>query len=91
MKDKQKFIDIYNAIVNKDKQRYIEEHGTDAEYDWSHATEYISTAEEIVGYYITWYKNDALKEWLNNVEKKHWLSEVEDNKVTLILKELFSK
>ena len=90
MRNKQSYIDTYQLIIEEDKQRYIKEHGTDEGYDWSCAAECISTAEEVVGYYISWYGKSALKEWLNNVKKKNWLSKKNDEKVTFILQELFS-
>lgn len=81
-KDKQYYINIYNKGLEEDRQHYIGEYGNDFDFD---PNQFIETIEEIVGYYLIYYKDEALKIWLENlvcVKQKN----VTDGEVTTILK-----
>lgn len=83
---KQVYVDRYNHLVEESRQSYIKEHGNDKNFDPSVVEG--MTAEEIVGYYLVCYGDDALSTWSDNLSHAT-VNHVTDEQVTAILTKLF--
>lgn len=86
MKNKTYYIQKYNDLVSE-ATRDAENNGYDVteticEYEAD------ANADEVVGYYLTFYKADALSKWKENISFKTQKTE-QDEVVTEILKQLF--
>lgn len=95
IKDKEYYIDIFNkkwdsSLNEADKN--IKENGGSSNilsYIATEIFEETANAEEIVGYYIMYHKDSALRDWTDNIQGLH-LTE-QDIEVNRILMELYDK
>ena len=83
LKDKKYYVDVYNKMVDDYLDNYKKENGNLNNAD---SMTYIETAEEIIGYYISTYNNEALNVWLENL--KYSPVRYTDEEVTKVLTEL---
>ena len=80
---------IYEEAVKKEFESIKDEFDSE-EYAWDvayNAVDQTASVEEIVGYYVAYYEDNALKQWINNV-KEIKLTE-QDKEVQRILYELY--
>lgn len=91
MKDKTYYTDIFNKkwdVCLKEAEKDIKENGGKADIITDVATEIFeetANVEEVVGYYIVYHKDSALKDWLGNTEGINFTEQ--DKEVDRILKE----
>ena len=92
MHDKSYYLDKFKDKIAKcEEEEKNNAHQEGVEYDSSFAQERFDeecNAEEIVGYYIYYYKDDALKTWRENIEGRVITDEIRD--VTRILEYLYT-
>lgn len=93
MKDKTYFTEIFNKKWDaclKEAEKEIKENSGNADIITDVATEIFeetANAEEIVGYYIMYHKDSALRDWLDNTKGINFTEQ--DAEVDKILKELY--
>lgn len=85
MKNKEYYTKKFEEYCEWEKAEYLNAGGE--EHRFEHLYEYINE-EEIVGYYIEMYGDDALKTWEENLQYVDELTE-SDIEVTRILEELY--
>jgi len=92
MHDKSYYLDKFKDKIAKcEEEERNNAHQEGVEYDSSFAKERFDeecNAEEIVGYYINYYEDDALKTWRENIEGRVITDEIRD--VTRILEYLYT-
>lgn len=94
-KGKEYYTEIFNSAWNnclREAEKDVKENGGTEDIITDVATDIFETtanAEEVVGYYIVYHKESALKDWSDNI-KGIELSE-QDKQVDRILKELYPK
>lgn len=79
-KGKDYYISVYDNYVKDYLQKYEEENGN---LDKADSMESIETAEEIAGYYLSVYGEEALDTWLENLT--YGIGHSTDKEVTKIL------
>jgi hypothetical protein len=85
---KQECINEYNKLVDAYyKEYYYLVSIGEAQEDCGDSNEAISTPEQIVGYYFSWYKDEAFDVWNSNIKDKTPLSEL-DIKTTSLFEEI---
>lgn len=75
-----RMMEIYEEFKNDNGIKNLNEYCA----EWFDET---ANAEEVVGYYFVYYKENPLNEWLNNLKYAYEVTE-QDNEVTKILMEL---
>lgn len=87
MKTKQEYIKAYDKLFEEGLQEHLQDGGSRDNYD---SAMYISNVDEIMGYYLELYGDDALQTWLDNLTPAQQTFPT-DTEVTNKLKELFIK
>ena len=93
MKDKQYYIDKHRELYDQCLIEAGENNADDVTAGADSLYENYATAEHVVGHYIYWYGDSALKEWkeaIKNVIERNGYETDTDKEVTMILEELFS-
>ena len=86
MKGKEYYITKYEDRIAEIYEEFVDDGIIDKDLfceNWFGET---ANAEEVVGYYFVYYKDDAMKTWLKNT--KHIEMTEQDKEVTEIFKEL---
>lgn len=95
MKDRQYYINKHKELYDQCLVEAGSENADDVTAGADTIYNEYATAEHIVGYYLSWYEEAALKTWEENLaySKKRWeIEETEiDKEVTQILKGLFTQ
>ncbi len=92
-KDKEHYQKLYDEKYDKLLEEARNKGCTDPESEANEAFNECATAEEVVGYYITWHGDDAFKDWVENSQfyerERGKIPSEQDRTVTRILGELY--
>lgn len=86
MKSKEYYVEKYNRKWKECFDETSKNGSKDSGYDATILFDETANAEEVVGYYLVYHKENPLQDWLENTEGIN-LSE-QDKEVTRVLKEM---